>query len=64
MVRELARQYDEALTRCDVIVMPTLTHVSSRFTENKLTEAKTQEGMFLRKARRRSLWRYASVISI
>ncbi|XP_059154995.1 amidase-like [Physella acuta] len=43
MVLELARQYDEALSKCDVIVMPTLTHVSSRFTEKKATDAKTQE---------------------
>ncbi|XP_059154996.1 amidase-like [Physella acuta] len=43
MVLELARQYDEALTKCDVIVMPTMTHVSPRFPGKHSTEAVTQE---------------------
>ncbi|CAL1533853.1 unnamed protein product [Lymnaea stagnalis] len=42
IILELTRQYEEALERCDVIVMPTLTHVSSKFTSRRSTEVETQ----------------------
>ncbi|KAH9513762.1 hypothetical protein Btru_042057 [Bulinus truncatus] len=42
LILELTRQYDEALTKCDVIVMPTLTHVSSKFPQQQTTEAVSQ----------------------
>ncbi|XP_059154999.1 uncharacterized protein in nthA 5'region-like [Physella acuta] len=34
---ELTRQYDEALTGCDVIVMPTMPHGATRLPEKKST---------------------------
>ncbi|KAK6998033.1 amidase [Biomphalaria glabrata] len=42
LILELTKQYEEALTKCDVIVMPTLTHVSSKITEKKGTEVESQ----------------------